>query len=106
MYPYPCCKVWLFNVEKKLYCIFYCRIYIVQPSMVDPVSSRIDCEGKVLHSVFIDLVVQCEKYAKGSFCEDRVCRIGKNVVLGKGIPSFVEAIRCQILLDRKVREAD
>jgi hypothetical protein len=48
--------------------------------MVDPVSSGIQGEGKVMHGISIDCVIESQKDTEASMYKKRMCRFGKNVI--------------------------
>jgi hypothetical protein len=47
--------------------------------MVDPMSSGIWCEGKLIYGISVDFVAELEEDAEASMCENGVCRFGENV---------------------------
>jgi hypothetical protein len=48
--------------------------------MVDPVSSGIWGEGKMIYGIFVDLVIQSEEDTEASVCKECMCAFGKNVI--------------------------
>jgi hypothetical protein len=72
--------------------------------MIDPVPSGIRGEGKVSYGISIDFVVEVEEDAEASVCKDGMCGFGENVIVRKTFFRRRESLRCQVLLDREVRE--
>src|SRR6266576_266406 len=72
--------------------------------MIDPVPSGIRGEGKVSYGISVGFVVEVEEDAQTSMCKDGMCGFRENVIVRKTFFSRRESLRCQVLLDGKVRE--
>ena len=78
----PCRKKGLHWVKQLFYSFPYVRPQTGLPvGMVDPMFSGIFSERKVVVKVvsIMDTIVQPKQNTKARFCEDRVCRLEKNV---------------------------
>jgi hypothetical protein len=74
--------------------------------MVDPVTRGIRGEGKVTYDISVHFVIELEEDTEASVCKDGVRRLGENVIVRKTFFGCREPLRCQELLDRKMRELD
>jgi hypothetical protein len=58
----------------------------------------------VSYSISVDFVVEAEEDTEANVCKDGMCGFGENVIVRKTIFRSRESLRCQVLLDREVRE--
>ena len=74
--------------------------------MIDPVLGGIRGEGNARYNISADFVIELEEYAEASICKRGMRRFGEDVIEWKLSFGICEALRCQELLDRGMRELD
>jgi hypothetical protein len=72
--------------------------------MVDPVPRGIRSEGEMANDISVDFVIKSKEDTEASKCKDGMRRFGENVIICKTFFSIRESLRCQELLDGKMRE--
>jgi hypothetical protein len=49
--------------------------------MLDPVSSGVWCEGKLIYNISVDVVVELEEDTEAGMCKGGMRRFGENVIV-------------------------
>src|SRR6266850_7591107 len=91
--------MWLHRIKETLHHLLNLRWHVAELCMIDPVSSGIHGERKVLYGAFVDFVIELKENTEGSLCENRMCGFGENMIVRKAFLCCREAVRHQELFD-------
>jgi hypothetical protein len=72
--------MWFGPIKQTFHNLLDVRRHVPELGVIDPVSSGIQGEGKVIYAISVDFVVESEEDTEASMCKKYVCRFGKNAI--------------------------